>query len=192
MASPPAAVASALRCVGGALTQSWRDRAVNGWDTFLSGEEPCSLEPDPSTIVDAIAGYWLAYVADAYLKARARAGRPLPLAWRRFGRFLGAMMDGREIETHGAVSWPFGNLPWLGLQAAPEPWPCSGTSPVKEDRCHAREYAGVPGARGGDGTPSTPGRSGSLEACRAAGTRTHVAPRGERGPLAPVCYAASA
>ncbi len=56
----------------------------------------------------ASAGSWLAYAADAYLKARARAGRPLPLAWRRFGRFRVAMMDGAEIEARGAVSWPFG------------------------------------------------------------------------------------
>jgi hypothetical protein len=54
----------------------------------------------------ASAGAWLADAADAYLKARARAGRPLPLAWRR-GRFSVVLMDGCEISTPGMVSPPF-------------------------------------------------------------------------------------
>jgi hypothetical protein len=54
------------------------------------------------------AGAWLAEAADAYLKARARAGRPLPLAWRRFGLFRVLLMDGSEIEVPGVVSPPFG------------------------------------------------------------------------------------
>jgi hypothetical protein len=53
------------------------------------------------------AGAWLSEAADAYLKVRARAGRPLPLAWR-LGRFSVVLMDGREIEVRGKVSPPFG------------------------------------------------------------------------------------
>ena len=55
------------------------------------------------------AGTWLAEAADAYLKARARAGRPLPLAWRR-GRFRVLLMDGSEVEVRGMVSAPFGEF----------------------------------------------------------------------------------
>lgn len=53
------------------------------------------------------AGTWLAAAADAYLKVRARAGHPLPLAWH-FGSFTARLMDGREITVHGLVSPPFG------------------------------------------------------------------------------------
>lgn len=52
------------------------------------------------------AGTWLACAADAYLKARARAGQPLPLAWRR-GRFKVQLADGEELVV-GFVSPPFG------------------------------------------------------------------------------------
>jgi hypothetical protein len=54
----------------------------------------------------ASAGSWLAYAADAYLKARARAGRPLPLAWH-LGRFRVALETG-ETDVQGKVSPPFG------------------------------------------------------------------------------------
>ncbi len=54
----------------------------------------------------ASAGSWLAYAADAYLKAKARAGRPLPLAWH-LGRFRVAMESG-ESDVRGKVSPPFG------------------------------------------------------------------------------------
>jgi hypothetical protein len=53
------------------------------------------------------AGAWLAEAADAYLKVRARAGRPLPLAWH-LGRFSVALMDGSEFNTRGKISPPFG------------------------------------------------------------------------------------
>lgn len=53
------------------------------------------------------AGAWLAEAADAYLRVRAKAGRPLPLAWR-LGRFRVILMDGSEIEVRGKVSPPFG------------------------------------------------------------------------------------
>ena len=52
-------------------------------------------------------GSWLAEAADCYLKARARAGNPIPLAWHR-GRFRVLLMDGTEIEVHGMISPPFG------------------------------------------------------------------------------------
>jgi hypothetical protein len=53
------------------------------------------------------AGQWLAGAADAYLKARARAGQPVPLAWRR-GRFLVLLESGEEL-MRGHVSPPFGS-----------------------------------------------------------------------------------
>ena len=54
------------------------------------------------------AGTWLAAAADAYLRVRAKAGHPLPLAWRRGVRFRVQLMEGREIEIDGVVSPPFG------------------------------------------------------------------------------------
>lgn len=53
------------------------------------------------------AGSWLAAAADAYLRVRAKAGLPLPLAWR-LGRFHVALDDGTEPELRGWVSPPFG------------------------------------------------------------------------------------
>jgi hypothetical protein len=52
-------------------------------------------------------GAWLAEAADAYLRVRARAGQPLPLAWRH-GRFLVALEGGDEVMMPGFVSPPFG------------------------------------------------------------------------------------
>ena len=54
------------------------------------------------------AGTRLACAADAYLKVRAKAGMPLPLAWRRFGRFLVRLESGEEVTMRGPVSPPFG------------------------------------------------------------------------------------
>jgi hypothetical protein len=54
-------------------------------------------------------GNWLAEAADAYLKARARAGRPVPLAWRR-GHFRVLLADGSEVTVRGMVSPPFGTF----------------------------------------------------------------------------------
>jgi hypothetical protein len=51
-------------------------------------------------------GAWLAGAADAYLKVRAKAGLPLPLAWRH-GRFLVRLEDGTEPEMRGWLSPPF-------------------------------------------------------------------------------------
>jgi hypothetical protein len=53
----------------------------------------------------ASAGTWLAYAADAYLKARARAGLPVPLAWSR--GVLSVALEGREVTLRGFVSFPF-------------------------------------------------------------------------------------
>jgi len=53
-------------------------------------------------------GAWLADAADRHLQAVARAGRPVPLAWARFGRFKVRLLDGREPEVLGRVSHPFG------------------------------------------------------------------------------------
>ena len=53
------------------------------------------------------AGTWLALAADAYLRVRARAGHPLPLAWH-LGVFTARLMDGREVQVRGMVSPPFG------------------------------------------------------------------------------------
>lgn len=52
-------------------------------------------------------GAWLARAADSYLKLRARAGIPLPLAWRR-GKFRVTLEDGSEPEVRGSIAPPFG------------------------------------------------------------------------------------
>ena len=54
-------------------------------------------------------GTWLAAAADAYLRVRARAGHPLPLAWHQ-GAFSVRLMDGRELQVRGMVSPPFGTF----------------------------------------------------------------------------------
>ena len=51
-------------------------------------------------------GSWAALALDAYLKARARAGIPMPLAWRK-GVFRANLEDG-ETVVRGYVSPPFG------------------------------------------------------------------------------------
>jgi hypothetical protein len=53
------------------------------------------------------AGAWLACAADAYLKARVRAGAPVPLAWRR-GVFKVQLVDGEEQTMRGRIAEPFG------------------------------------------------------------------------------------
>ena len=55
----------------------------------------------------ASTGSWIAEAVDRYLDALKRDGRPLPLAWNRFGRFKVRLMDGREIEVPGCTSPPF-------------------------------------------------------------------------------------
>ena len=53
-------------------------------------------------------GAWAGGAIDAYLKARATAGKPLPLAWRISLPFRVILMDGSEIPVRGSVSEPFG------------------------------------------------------------------------------------
>jgi hypothetical protein len=52
-------------------------------------------------------GSWLAEAVDRYLDALKKAGKPVPLAWNRFGRFRVRLMDGREVEVPGRTSPPF-------------------------------------------------------------------------------------
>jgi hypothetical protein len=54
----------------------------------------------------ASVGAWLARAADAYLKVRARAGLPVPLAWSK-GVFSVHLMDGEKIRVTGMISPPF-------------------------------------------------------------------------------------
>ena len=55
------------------------------------------------------AGTWLAMAADAYLKVRARAGLPIPLAWHR-GRFSVRLESGETVPVKGHLSPPFGSF----------------------------------------------------------------------------------
>jgi hypothetical protein len=52
-------------------------------------------------------GTWAAEALDAYLEARTRAGKPLPLAWSR-GAFRVRFEDGLEPEVRGWIARPFG------------------------------------------------------------------------------------
>ena len=54
----------------------------------------------------ASVGSWAGRALDAYLEARTRAGRPIPLAWHR-GTFR-VVLDGQEVPLRGMVSPPFG------------------------------------------------------------------------------------
>jgi len=66
------------------------------------------------------AGTWLAEAADRHLDAVARAGRPLPLVWNRFGHFKVCLMDGQEIEAPGRTSPPFGIYRGNAMGLGPE------------------------------------------------------------------------
>jgi hypothetical protein len=52
-------------------------------------------------------GAWLAGAADAYLKIRAKAGLPVPLAWRK-GHFRVELEGGESMAVRGHLSPPFG------------------------------------------------------------------------------------
>ena len=54
----------------------------------------------------ASVGSWAARALDAYLEARTRAGRPIPLSWHK-GAFR-VVLDGQEVTVRGMVSPPFG------------------------------------------------------------------------------------
>ena len=58
-------------------------------------------------------GSWLAVAADLYLKVRAIAGNPIPLAWHR-SRFRVLLASGAEVEVQGMVSAPFGAFAGTG------------------------------------------------------------------------------
>ena len=64
------------------------------------------------------AGTWLAAAADSYLKVRARAGLPLPLAWRK-GRLSVALSTGEAVEVWGKVAPPFGYYPGTDARLYP-------------------------------------------------------------------------
>lgn len=55
----------------------------------------------------ASVGSWAARALDAYLEARTRAGRPIPLAWH-IGSFRVRLLDGSEVTVPGRLSPPFG------------------------------------------------------------------------------------
>ena len=50
-------------------------------------------------------GSWAARALDAYLEARTRAGRPIPLSWHK-GAFR-VVLDDQEVNLRGMVSPPF-------------------------------------------------------------------------------------
>jgi hypothetical protein len=79
------------------------------------------------------AGAWLAGAADAYLKHRAKAGLPLPLAWH-LGRFHVRLEDGAELEVRGWIARPFGIF--RGTEAGPG-----------YHGCHLYTLAYLPGRR---------------------------------------------
>ena len=54
----------------------------------------------------ASVGSWAGRALDAYLEARTRAGRPIPLAWHRGA--VQVVLDGQEVPLRGMVSPPFG------------------------------------------------------------------------------------
>lgn len=82
----------------------------------------------------ASCGAWLARAADAYLKMRAKAGLPLPLAWR-LGRFLVKLEDDTEPELRGFVSPPFGIFHG------------SGGGPIRQGSTHCQTLVYLPGRR---------------------------------------------
>ena len=51
-------------------------------------------------------GSWAGRALDAYLEARTRAGRPIPLAWHRGA--VRVVLEGQEVTLRGFVSLPFG------------------------------------------------------------------------------------
>jgi hypothetical protein len=64
----------------------------------------------------ASVGRWAACALDAYLKARARAGMPLPLAWH-WGHFSVTLDGGETVTVKGHVSPPFATF--AGTEAGP-------------------------------------------------------------------------
>ena len=54
----------------------------------------------------ASVGSWAARALDAYLEARTRAGRPIPLAWHKGA--VRVVLDGQGVTLKGWLSPPFG------------------------------------------------------------------------------------
>ena len=54
----------------------------------------------------ASVGSWAGRALDAYLEARTRAGRPIPLAWHKGA--VCVVLDGRAVTLRGFASPPFG------------------------------------------------------------------------------------
>jgi hypothetical protein len=54
----------------------------------------------------ASVGSWASRALDAYLEARTRAGRPIPLAWHKGA--VRVVLDGSEVTLRGFASPPFG------------------------------------------------------------------------------------
>ena len=65
-------------------------------------------------------GGWLAAAADAYLKVRARAGLPVPLAWRK-GIFRVELEGSESMPVRGHLSPPFGIF--AGVPGEPARYP---------------------------------------------------------------------
>ena len=78
-------------------------------------------------------GSWAACALDAYLKMRAKAGLPLPLAWH-LGRFAVRLEDGAEPEVRGWIARPFGHF--SGTDTGP-----------KYPGCHLHTLVYLPGRR---------------------------------------------
>jgi hypothetical protein len=79
-------------------------------------------------------GSWAACALDAYLKHRAKAGLPLPLAWH-LGRFRVKLEDGTEPEVRGFLSPPFGTFHG------------SGAGPIPQGSTHCQTLVYLPGRR---------------------------------------------
>jgi hypothetical protein len=72
-------------------------------------------------------GGWLAVAADRHLQAVARAGRPIPLAWR-LGSFTVRLDGGELARVRGHVSPPFGSF--AGTEEGPARYPGRGRHPL--------------------------------------------------------------
>ena len=53
-------------------------------------------------------GTWIAEALDRHLDALQRAGRPIPLGWRRSATFAARFVTGETVTVRGCVSLPFG------------------------------------------------------------------------------------
>jgi hypothetical protein len=107
-------------------------------------------------------GSWAGGALDAYLRARVKAGLPLPLVWHR-GRFQVRLEDGAEPEVPGWIARPFGH--YSGTDTGPRYSGCHLHTLVylparrivatfryaRHCRALAAELAGVWARSGGEG-----------------------------------------